>query len=44
MTLDHLVSTTHAQSEPEGTMTWGLHFSIALAFFDPGETTGLATP
>jgi peptide/nickel transport system substrate-binding protein len=33
-----------AQVKPEGTMTWGLHFTIAPTFFDPGETTGLATP
>src|SRR5688572_28302599 len=39
-----LVGITNAQSKPEGMMTWGLHFSIAPTFFDPAETTGLATP
>jgi hypothetical protein len=34
----------YPQAKSEGTMTWGLHFSIAPTFFDPAETTGLATP
>jgi peptide/nickel transport system substrate-binding protein len=33
-----------AQTKPEGTMTWGLHFTIAPTFFDPAEASGLATP
>ena len=32
------------QGKPEGTLCWGLLFSIAPTFFDPSETTGLATP
>jgi len=39
-----LVGIANAQAKPEGMMTWGLHFSIAPTFFDPAETTGLATP
>jgi peptide/nickel transport system substrate-binding protein len=39
-----LIGVGHTQGMPEGTMTWGLHFSIAPSFFDPAETTGLATP
>ncbi len=33
-----------AQAKPEGTMTWGLHFTLAPTYFDPAETAGLATP
>lgn len=33
-----------AQTRPAGTMTWGLHFTIAPTFFDPAEASGLATP
>lgn len=39
-----LVSATSAQGKPEGTMTWALHFSLAPTYFDPAETTGIATP
>lgn len=33
-----------AQSAPEGTLTWALHFSLAPTYFDPAETSGIATP
>jgi peptide/nickel transport system substrate-binding protein len=33
-----------AQVKPEGTLTWALHFSLAPTYFDPAETTGIATP
>jgi peptide/nickel transport system substrate-binding protein len=39
-----LVSAASAQSKPAGTMTWALHFSLAPTYFDPAETTGIATP
>ena len=29
---------------PEGTMTWAVHASLAPAWFDPAETTGIITP
>src|SRR5215470_17675897 len=28
----------------EGTMTWGVHVSLAPAFFDPADATGTALP
>jgi peptide/nickel transport system substrate-binding protein len=39
-----LTATASAQVKPEGTMTWALHFSLAPTYFDPAETTGIATP
>ncbi len=39
-----LVSVASAQGRPDGTMTWALHFSLAPTYFDPAETTGIATP
>ena len=39
-----LVGVTRAQGQPAGTMTWALHFSLAPTYFDPAETTGIATP
>jgi peptide/nickel transport system substrate-binding protein len=32
------------QEKPQGTMTWALHFSLAPTYFDPAETSGIATP
>src|SRR5262245_4109735 len=29
---------------PAGQMTWGVHASLAPAWFDPAETTGISTP
>jgi ABC-type transport system substrate-binding protein len=40
----NIVGMAGAQPKPEGTMTWGLHFTIAPTFFDPAEASGLATP
>ena len=33
-----------AGAAPEGQMTWAIHISLAPAWFDPAETTGIATP
>ena len=35
---------TAAQTTPQGTMTWALHFTLAPTYFDPAETAGIATP
>jgi len=29
---------------PEGTMTWGVHITLASRWLDPGEVEGIATP
>jgi len=42
-----LIASTHlgnAVAQPEGQMTWALHFTIALTYFDPAETPGIITP
>jgi peptide/nickel transport system substrate-binding protein len=31
-------------AEPQGELTWGIHVSLAPAWFDPAETSGLITP
>ncbi|MBL8377464.1 MAG: ABC transporter substrate-binding protein [Burkholderiales bacterium] len=33
-----------ASANPEGTLTWGVHVSLAPTFFDPAEATGTALP
>jgi len=33
-----------AAGAPEGTMTWGVHITLASRWLDPGETEGIATP
>jgi peptide/nickel transport system substrate-binding protein len=33
-----------ASAAPEGQLTWGVHASLAPAWFDPAETTGISTP
>jgi peptide/nickel transport system substrate-binding protein len=33
-----------ATAAPEGTMTWGIHVTLASRWLDPGETEGIATP
>src|SRR5713101_3913079 len=33
-----------AEAAPEGTLTWGLHVTLAAKWLDPGETEGLITP
>jgi len=39
-----LCAAAPAAAEPEGQMTWGIHISLAPTWFDPAETTGIATP
>src|SRR5215813_5820445 len=39
-----LACSAAAQGKPEGTMTGALHFSLAPTYFDPAETTDIATP
>src|SRR6266705_3659997 len=39
-----LSSVSPALAAPEGTMTWGLHVTLAPRWVDPGETEGLITP
>ena len=38
------VSGAVAQGKPEGTMTWGVHVTLAPTWFDPAETPGIITP
>jgi peptide/nickel transport system substrate-binding protein len=33
-----------AAANPEGSLSWGVHISLAPTFFDPAETPGLITP
>jgi peptide/nickel transport system substrate-binding protein len=33
-----------AAAAPEGTVTWGVHITLASRWLDPGETEGIATP
>ncbi|PYN26146.1 MAG: hypothetical protein DMD99_06435 [Candidatus Rokuibacteriota bacterium] len=33
-----------AADAPVGTMTWGVHITLASRWLDPGETEGIATP
>src|SRR5258706_12754912 len=41
-----ILSATPARAiaAPEGTVTWGLHVTIASRWLDPAETEALATP
>jgi len=39
-----LVAPASAASEPEGQMTWAVHFTIAPIWLDPAEHTGTITP
>ena len=36
--------TTPASAAPEGTMTWGVHITLASRWLDPAETEGIITP
>jgi peptide/nickel transport system substrate-binding protein len=36
--------TRPAAAAPEGTMTWGLHITLASRWLDPAETEGIITP
>jgi peptide/nickel transport system substrate-binding protein len=38
------LATGTATAAPEGTMTWGIHVTLASRWLDPGETEGIATP
>jgi peptide/nickel transport system substrate-binding protein len=33
-----------ASAAPEGTMTWGVHITLASRWLDPAETEGIITP
>src|SRR5712691_11136246 len=33
-----------ATAAPEGTMTWGVHITLASRWLDPAETEGIITP
>jgi peptide/nickel transport system substrate-binding protein len=33
-----------ADANPEGTMTWGVHITLASRWLDPAETEGIITP
>src|SRR5262247_1144905 len=37
-------STLPAAAAPEGTMTWGIHITLASRWLDPAETEGIITP
>jgi peptide/nickel transport system substrate-binding protein len=39
-----LVAAPASAVTPDGQMTWGVHASLAPAWFDPAETTGISTP
>ncbi len=36
--------TAPAVAAPEGTMTWGVHITLASRWLDPAETEGIITP
>jgi ABC-type transport system substrate-binding protein len=44
LTLMVVVVSRSAMTAPEGTMTWGLHITLAARWLDPAETEGLITP
>src|SRR5215813_9663892 len=47
LTLAFLISpgsTLPAAAAPEGTMTWGIHITLASRWLDPAETEGIITP
>ena len=44
VTLILAASAGPAVAAPEGTMTWGVHITLASRWLDPGETEGIATP
>ena len=39
-----LGAATPAMAAPEGTMTWGIHITLAARWLDPAETEGIITP
>src|SRR5215471_10322186 len=38
------VPLTLRAAAPQGTLTWGVHISLAPTWFDPAETPGIITP
>jgi len=38
------LSTSAGVAAPEGQMTWAVDISLAPAWFDPAETSGIVTP
>jgi peptide/nickel transport system substrate-binding protein len=41
---DRLGGPGPAGAAPEGTLTWGVHITLAPTWFDPAETPGMITP
>ena len=39
-----LAATAPAGATPDGTMTWGVHITLASRWLDPAETEGIITP
>ena len=39
-----LIAAGQAASMPEGELTYAMHVTLALAWFDPGLPTGLLSP
>ena len=39
-----LVASVPAAAAPEGQLSWAVQFALAPTWFDPAETTGIATP
>src|SRR5881296_2613078 len=39
-----LLAVAPVTAAPEGQLTWAFHVSLAPAWFDPAETTGIITP
>jgi peptide/nickel transport system substrate-binding protein len=39
-----LAAVRQASAAPEGTMTWGVHITLASRWLDPAETEGIITP
>ena len=39
-----LVPTHPAMAAPEGTMTWGVHVTLAARWLDPSDTEAFITP
>jgi peptide/nickel transport system substrate-binding protein len=39
-----LIAAPASAAAPDGQLTWAVHASLAPAWFDPAETTGISTP
>ena len=44
LVLASLGAASDALAAPEGTMTWGVHITLASRWLDPAETEGIITP